>query len=88
MQSLANDPVGTFNPPRGRTDPDLLLPANNGGNTEPKPIARSGSSGWVSTQRPSHPVFAGPSTADCQIAIEEKCDRSEFGYPTPRTIAT
>ena len=49
MQSLASDPLGTFKPPSGRTDPDLLLPARSGGRIDPRLIARNGSSGWLST---------------------------------------
>ena len=45
MQSLAKDPVGTFNPPSGKTEPDLFVPASKGGSTEPSPIAHKGSCG-------------------------------------------
>ncbi len=43
MQSLAKDPLGTFNPPSGKTEPDLFVPASSGGSTEPRLIASNGS---------------------------------------------
>ena len=79
-QSRAREPVGVTSPPNGRTDPLRFFPTSKGGKTEPKFIARSGSSGCVSTQRPNQPLFVvWVRSALCQIAIDEKCERSESG---------
>ena len=78
--SGTNTPEGITKPPKGSADPLCFVPANSGGNTEPKLIAVIGSIGCESNQRPNHPVikwFCGEPV--CQIAIDEKCERSGFG---------
>src|SRR5581483_5450650 len=45
----------------------------------------------VSSHRPSQPLLSPPEPPgwpDIQFAIEVKCERSGFGYPTPITQAT
>ena len=45
MHCIASVPLGITKPPIGKAEPDIFVPANIGGNTEPNEIASIGSSG-------------------------------------------
>ena len=61
-------------------DATLLSPTNKGGRVEPMPMALKGLCGWMSSHRPIQPEeTAAVIDADCQIAIDVKCERFGSG---------
>ena len=78
-KSAATGPHGSCTPRTSTIDATLFSPTSAGGNVEPVPMALKGLWGWMSSQRPIQPDDTPVSDADCQMAIEEKCDKLGLG---------
>ena len=66
-------------PPTSTIEATLVTPTNAGGKFDPTPMALKALWGCWSSQRPIHPDDKPVSDADCQMAIEEKCERLGSG---------